>query len=71
MLSAASSSGLSDGVVQVLANLLPVMIPDYAQGHTIYVETKEPEPVDKAGWIVKKISELGGCVNVVILLRLI
>ena len=25
-----------------------------------YVETKENEPVDKAGWIVRRISELGG-----------
>ena len=29
-----------------------------------YVETKENEPVDKAGWIVRKISELGGYENV-------
>ena len=29
-----------------------------------YVETKETEPVDKAGWIVRKISELGGYENV-------
>lgn len=29
-----------------------------------YVETKEKEPVDKVGWIVRKISELGGYENV-------
>lgn len=29
-----------------------------------YVETKENEPVDKAGWIVRRISELGGYENV-------
>ena len=29
-----------------------------------YVEAKETEPVDKAGWIVRKISELGGYENV-------
>ena len=29
-----------------------------------YVETKENEPVDKVGWIVRKISELGGYENV-------
>lgn len=29
-----------------------------------YVETKETEPVDKAGWIVRRISELGGYENV-------
>ena len=29
-----------------------------------YVETKEKEPMDKAGWIVRKISELGGFENV-------
>ena len=28
------------------------------------VETKENEPVDKAGWIVRRISELGGYENV-------
>ena len=28
-------------VVQVLANLSPVMIPDYAQAPTVYVETDE------------------------------
>ena len=29
-----------------------------------YVETKENEPMDKAGWIVRRISELGGYENV-------
>ena len=29
-----------------------------------FVETKETESVDKAGWIVRKISELGGYENV-------
>lgn len=29
-----------------------------------YVETKETEPVDKADWIVRRISELGGFENV-------
>ena len=29
-----------------------------------YVETRETEPVDKAGWIVSRISELGGYENV-------
>ena len=29
-----------------------------------FVETREPEPVDKAGWIVRRISELGGYENV-------
>lgn len=29
-----------------------------------YVETREKESVDKAGWIVRKISELGGYENV-------
>ena len=29
-----------------------------------YVETKENEPVDKVGWIVRRISELGGYENV-------
>ncbi|CUP87799.1 Uncharacterised protein [Dorea longicatena] len=28
-------------VVQVLANLLPAMIPDYAQAPAVYVETDE------------------------------
>ena len=29
-----------------------------------YVETKENEPVDKVGWIVRRISELGGYENI-------
>ena len=29
-----------------------------------FVETREPEPVDKAGWIVRRISELGGYENI-------
>lgn len=29
-----------------------------------YVETRETEPVDKVGWIVRRISELGGYENV-------
>ena len=29
-----------------------------------FVETREPEPVDKADWIVRRISELGGYENV-------
>jgi len=29
-----------------------------------FVETRETEPVDKAGWIVRRISELGGYENV-------
>ncbi len=29
-----------------------------------FVETRETEPVDKAGWIVMRISELGGYENV-------
>mgnify|MGYP002616197649 FL=1 len=29
-----------------------------------FVETREDEPVDKAGWIVRRISELGGYENV-------
>ena len=29
-----------------------------------YVETRETEPVDKAGWIVRRISELGGFENI-------
>ena len=28
-----------------------------------FVETRETEPVDKAGWIVRRISELGGYDN--------
>ena len=38
MIPAASSRGLSDGG-SVLANLLPAMIPDYAQAPAVYVET--------------------------------
>ena len=33
-------------------------------GKSEFVETKETEPVDKAGWIVRRISELGGYENV-------
>ena len=29
-----------------------------------FVETRETEPADKAGWIVRRISELGGYENV-------
>ena len=29
-----------------------------------YLETKENEPVDKVGWIVRRISELGGYENI-------
>ena len=29
-----------------------------------FVETRETEPVDKAGWIIRRISELGGYENV-------
>ena len=29
-----------------------------------FVKTRETEPVDKAGWIVRRISELGGYENV-------
>ena len=29
-----------------------------------FVETRETEPVDKADWIVRRISELGGYENV-------
>ena len=29
-----------------------------------FVEIRETEPVDKAGWIVRRISELGGYENV-------
>ena len=29
-----------------------------------FLETREPEPVDKADWIVRRISELGGYENV-------
>ena len=33
-------------------------------GKSEFVETKETEPVDKAGWIVRRISELGGYENI-------
>ena len=33
-------------------------------GKSEFVETRETESVDKAGWIVRKISELGGYENV-------
>ena len=33
-------------------------------GKSEFVETKETEPVDKVGWIVRRISELGGYGNV-------
>ena len=33
-------------------------------GKSELVETRETEPVDKAGWIVRRISELGGYENV-------
>lgn len=33
-------------------------------GKSEFVETRETEPVDKAGWIVRRISELGGYENV-------
>ena len=33
-------------------------------GKSEFVETKETEPVDKAGWIVRRILELGGYENV-------
>lgn len=33
-------------------------------GKSEFVETKEKEPMDKAGWIVRRISELGGYENV-------
>ena len=33
-------------------------------GKSEFVETKETEPVDKVGWIVRRISELGGYENV-------
>ena len=29
-----------------------------------FVETRETEPVDKAGWIIRRISELGGYENI-------
>ena len=40
-------------------------------GKSEFVETKESELVDKAGWIVRRISERGGIRMSVILLRLI
>lgn len=33
-------------------------------GKSEFVETKETEPVDKVGWIIRRISELGGYENV-------
>ena len=33
-------------------------------GKSEFVETKETEPVDKVGWIVRIISELGGYENI-------
>lgn len=33
-------------------------------GKSEFVESEEKEPVDKAGWIVRRISELGGYENV-------
>ena len=33
-------------------------------GKSEFVETKETEPVDKVGWIIRRISELGGYGNV-------
>ena len=33
-------------------------------GKSEFVETRETESVDKAGWIVRRISELGGYENV-------
>ena len=33
-------------------------------GKSEFVETKETEPVDKVGWIVRRISQLGGYENV-------
>ena len=33
-------------------------------GKSEFVETKETEPVDKVGWIVRRISELGGYKNI-------
>ena len=33
-------------------------------GKSEFVETRETEPVDKAGWIIRRISELGGYENV-------
>ena len=34
------------------------------KGKSEFVEIRETEPVDKAGWIVRRISELGGYENV-------
>ena len=34
------------------------------KGKSEFVEPKEKEPVDKVGWIVRRISELGGYENV-------
>ena len=34
------------------------------KGKSEFVETRETEPVDKAGWIVRRISELGGYENI-------
>ena len=36
-------------------------------GKSEFVEPEEKVPVDKAGWIVRRISELGGYENAVIL----
>ena len=33
-------------------------------GKSEFVETKETEPVDKVGWIIRRISELGGYENI-------
>ena len=33
-------------------------------GKSEFVETKETEPVDKVGWIIRRILELGGYENV-------
>lgn len=33
-------------------------------GKSEFVETRETEPVDKAGWIIRRISELGGYENI-------
>ena len=34
------------------------------KGKSEFVETRETESVDKAGWIVRRISELGGYENI-------
>ena len=34
------------------------------KGKSEFVESEEKEPVDKAGWFVRRISELGGYENV-------